>query len=146
MTNNNFRSLPAVHVILKIKAIHDLTLTLGQENVVSEIRLYLDELRNSLSKDNSSPLDTAPESIGLAVCNRLALHFKPKLRKVINATGIVLHTNLGRSPMAEEAAKAAYLAASGYINLEVDIETGKRSSRQDSVRDWICKLLKCQSA
>ncbi len=146
MTNNNFRSLPAVHVILKIKAIHDLTLTLGQENVVSEIRIYLDELRNSLSKDNSPPLNTSPESIGLAVCNRLTLHFKPKLRKVINATGIVLHTNLGRSPMAEEAAKAAYLAASGYINLEVDIETGKRSSRQDSVREWICKLLKCQSA
>lgn len=146
MTNNNFRNLPAVHVILKIKVIHDLTLTLGQENVVSEIRLYLDELRNILSKANSTTLDTSPESISSAVCNRLTSQFKPKLRKVINATGIVLHTNLGRSPMAEEAAKAAYIAASGYINLEVDIETGKRSSRQDPVRDWICKLLKCESA
>lgn len=146
MTNKNFRNLPAVHVVLKTTAIQELILSLGQENVVSEIRLYLDELRTLLSKDFNQSLETSPESIGQAVCFRLAAHFKPKLRKVINATGIVLHTNLGRSPMAEEAANAAYMAAAGYINLEVDIETGKRSSRQDCVREWICKLLKCESA
>ncbi len=146
MTNKNLRSLPAVHAILKTTTIQKLILSHGQENVVSEIRVYLDELRNMLGKVNHSNLETSPEAIGLAVGNRLVTNFKPKLRKVINATGIVLHTNLGRSPMAEEAAKAAYLAASGYINLEVDIETGKRSSRQDSVREWICKLLKCESA
>jgi len=146
MTNKNFRNLPAVHVVLKTTAIQELMCSLGQENVVSEIRLYLDELRTLLSKDNNQILEITPESIGQVVRDRLATNFKPKLRKVINATGIVLHTNLGRSPMAEEAAKAAYMAASGYINLEVDIETGKRSSRQDCVREWICKLLKCESA
>ena len=146
MTNKNLRSLPAVHVILKTTAIQELIPSLGQENVVAEIRHYLDELRSLFSKDTNQNLETTPESIGIEVSNRLASHYKPKLRKVINATGIVLHTNLGRSPMAEEAAKAAYMAAAGYINLEVDIETGKRSSRQDSVREWICKLLKCESA
>ncbi|MFO0005291.1 MAG: aminotransferase class V-fold PLP-dependent enzyme, partial [bacterium] len=48
-------------------------------------------------------------------------------------------------PMAPSAAKAAHDAACGYLNLEVDIETGKRSTRQDSVRKWICKLLECES-
>ena len=146
MTNKNLRSLPAVHVILKTTAIQELIPSLGQENVVAEIRQYLDELRSLLSKGSNQNLETSPESIGVEVSNRLSTNYKPKLRKVINATGIVLHTNLGRSPMAEEAAKAAYMAAAGYINLEVDIETGKRSSRQDSVREWICKLLKCESA
>jgi L-seryl-tRNA(Ser) seleniumtransferase len=71
---------------------------------------------------------------------------RPKLRTVINATGIVLHTNLGRSPIAEEAAKAAYEAARGYLNLELDLDSGKRSSRQIAVRDWLCRLTGAESA
>lgn len=146
MTNKNFRSLPAVHVIQKTTGIQKIIPVFGQENIVAEIRKHLDELRKLISDDTSNCVDISPEGISIAICNRLAINFKPKLRKVINATGIVLHTNLGRSPMAEEAANAAYMAAGGYINLEVDIETGKRSSRQDAVREWICRLLKCESA
>jgi len=138
--------LPAVHLILNIKKIQDLIGVFGQENVVAEIRTYLVELRKHLASNDSKHLEKDAESIAFDIGERMTKSFKPKLRKVINATGIVLHTNLGRSPMAEEAAKAAYLAASGYINLEVDLETGKRSSRQDAVREWICKLLKCESA
>ncbi|MBO0700056.1 MAG: L-seryl-tRNA(Sec) selenium transferase, partial [Zavarzinella sp.] len=67
-------------------------------------------------------------------------------RPVINATGIVLHTNLGRSPIAETAAQAAYDAARGYLNLELDLGTGKRSSRQNPVREAIGPLLGCESA
>ncbi len=66
--------------------------------------------------------------------------------RVINATGIVLHTNLGRSPLAEEAAKAAYEAAHGYLNLELDLDTGKRSSRQVAIREWVCRLTGAESA
>jgi L-seryl-tRNA(Ser) seleniumtransferase len=68
------------------------------------------------------------------------------LRAVINATGIVLHTNLGRAPVAEEAAKAAFDAARGYLNLELDLETGKRSSRQNPIRNWVCRLTGAESA
>ena len=70
----------------------------------------------------------------------------PLLRPVINATGIVLHTNLGRAPIAEEAARAAYEAARGYLNLELDLETGKRSSRQAAIREWVCRLTGAESA
>src|SRR5207253_3598418 len=77
---------------------------------------------------------------------RLHRESQPRLRGVINATGIVLHTNLGRAPMAEEAARAAYDAARGYLNLELDLETGKRASRQDAVRDRVCRLTGAESA
>src|SRR5206468_4025525 len=71
---------------------------------------------------------------------------RPKLRPVINATGIVLHTNLGRAPIAEEAAQAAYEAARGYLNLELNLETGKRSSRQEAIHEWVCRLTGAEAA
>src|SRR5207248_1334438 len=64
----------------------------------------------------------------------------------INATGIILHTNLGRAPIAEEAARAAYAAARGYLNLELDLDSGKRSTRQSAIRDWVCRLTGAESA
>ena len=70
----------------------------------------------------------------------------PQLRHVINATGIVLHTNLGRSPVAEPAALAAYHAARGYLNLELSLTTGKRNSRQDPVRDGIQRITGAEAA
>src|SRR5262249_34705599 len=65
---------------------------------------------------------------------------------VINATGVILHTNLGRSPLHQEAAKAAYESARGYLNLELDLATGKRSSRQLAVRAGICAITGAESA
>src|SRR5438309_8503379 len=54
--------------------------------------------------------------------------------------------NLGRAPIAEEAAQAAFEAARGYLNLELDLETGKRSSRQVAIREWVCRLTGAESA
>ena len=58
----------------------------------------------------------------------------------------MLHTNLGRAPIAEEAAQAAYEAARGYLNLELDLDTGKRSTRQNPIREWVCRLTGAESA
>lgn len=68
------------------------------------------------------------------------------LRKVINATGITLHTNFGRAPISKEAAKAAYDAAICYTNLEYDLETGERGSRYSHVERLICEMTGCESA
>lgn len=80
------------------------------------------------------------------VAARMERESRAKLRTVLNATGIVLHTNLGRSPLAEEAAQAAYEAAHGYLNLELDLDDGKRSSRQSAIREWVCRLTGAESA
>jgi L-seryl-tRNA(Ser) seleniumtransferase len=77
---------------------------------------------------------------------RLARAFRPKLRRVINATGIVLHTNLGRAPLAPSAVEAVAEAAGGYLNLELDLDSGKRSHRQDPIREWVKKLTGAESA
>ena len=71
---------------------------------------------------------------------------RPRLRAVINATGVVLHTNLGRAPIHETAARAAYEAARGYLNLELDLATGKRTSRQGNVRAGLTAITGAESA
>ena len=71
---------------------------------------------------------------------------QPSLRRVINATGVVLHTNLGRALLAPSAAKAVYDLAAGYCNLELNLKTGKRGSRYDHVRELLCTLTGAEEA
>src|SRR5262249_22133060 len=114
--------------------------------IVAAIRAELAELRQRIGRGESIDGRADIEAVAARVVQRLGEELRPKLRAVINATGIVLHTNLGRAPVAEAAAKAAYEAARGYLNLELDLETGKRSSRQDAIRDWVCRLTGAESA
>src|SRR5439155_1948414 len=116
------------------------------ELIVAAVRQELDDLRSRLSNGEALNGEISAEALAGLVEARLASELRPKLRPVINATGIVLHTNLGRAPIADEAAKAAYEAARGYLNLELDLQTGKRSSRQDAIRDWVCRLTGAESA
>ncbi len=139
------RSLPAVHEVITAPAIQALVKNYDHDMIVAMIRETLEQLRQQLRENQSGVKDITIDGIADDVASRLAISIKPKLRMVINATGVVLHTNLGRAPLAEEAARAAYEAGRGYLNLELDLESGKRSSRQETVRDWICRLLGCES-
>ncbi len=146
MPDNPVRDLPSVNDLLELPALR----ALGQEHahdvIVAAVRQELSDLR-ALVKDGAA-LDGRGEPSILAerVAHRVRLALRPKLRDAINATGIVLHTNLGRAPIAEEAARAAYEAARGYLNLEMDLESGKRSSRQAALREWVCRLTGAESA
>jgi len=71
---------------------------------------------------------------------------RPRLRRVLNATGVVVHTNLGRSPLAAEARAAVARAAEGYSNLELDLASGGRGSRHDHVEGLLCELCGAQAA
>src|SRR5689334_10138407 len=62
---------------------------------------------------------------------------RPRLRRVLNATGVIVHTNLGRAPLADSAREAVSRAASGYSNLELDLETGSRGSRHDHIEELL---------
>ena len=79
----------------------------------------------------------------LALCRRAA---RPSLRRVINATGVVLHTNLGRAPLAPEAVSAAAAAAADYCSLELNLETGRRGSRYDHVSALLRTLTGAEDA
>jgi L-seryl-tRNA(Ser) seleniumtransferase len=146
MPHNPFRNFPAVNDVLASPVLRDCTATHAHETIVAAIRIELADLRAriSINPETDGILDVA--TIASRAAARLSAKSAPTLRTVINATGIVLHTNLGRAPMAEEAAAAAQEAARGYLNLELDLQTGKRSSRQAAIREWLCRLTGAESA
>jgi L-seryl-tRNA(Ser) seleniumtransferase len=146
MAANPFRALPSVNDVLEAPAVQALAGAHAHERIVDAVREELGELRQRLGQGQAVDGETIVEALAGRVAQRLDRDVRPKLRLVINATGIVLHTNLGRAPVAEGAAQAAYEAARGYLNLELDLETGKRSSRQLAIREWVCRLTGAESA
>jgi L-seryl-tRNA(Ser) seleniumtransferase len=146
MSDNLYRKLPAVHQLLEHPRIVGLKDRHAHERIADAVRIEVDMLRERLKTGESLDGSMEPEAVARRVVDRVEAEAAPYLRTVINATGIVLHTNLGRSPMAEAAAQAARDAASGYLNLELDLATGKRSSRQDPIREILIKLTGAESA
>jgi L-seryl-tRNA(Ser) seleniumtransferase len=130
--------LPAVHKLLDEAERHGLTETAPRELVVSAIRETLDAARSGGG--------TPPEDGWLAEVERtLEIKQRPSLRPVINATGVVLHTNLGRAPLAH-AAREAVVRAAGYTTLEYDIDAGERGSRQAHLRGLLTEITGAEDA
>src|SRR5882762_2451730 len=146
MGENPFRKLPSVNEVLAVPALQTLAHDHAHALIVAAVRTELTELRRRLSQGEPVDGQASAETVAARAAERLGKELRPKLRSVINATGIMLHTNLGRAPIAEEAAQAAYEAARAYLNLELDLETGKRSSRQSAIREWVCRLTGAESA
>jgi L-seryl-tRNA(Ser) seleniumtransferase len=146
MADNPFRNLPSVNDVLDAPLLQALSPDHTHEAIVATIRQELVDVRKRLGQGEAVDGVADAQAVAARVVERLARETRPKLRPVINATGIILHTNLGRSPIAEEAARAAYESARGYLNLELDLQTGKRSSRQVAIRDWVCRLTGAESA
>ena len=145
MSDNPFRKLPAVSKVLDHPTILLLLADHDTDTLTEAVRVELDDVRSTILANPTVEIATL-DAIARRVAARLIHAAKPRIRTVINATGIVLHTNLGRSPLHEDAALAAYEAARGYLNLELDLDTGKRSSRQNNVRDGICHITGAESA
>ena len=104
-----------------------------------------DAVREQLADERHSGALGEPERLA-AVAGRLAAWTAPRLRPVINGTGVVLHTNLGRAPISREAAAAAAEVAAGYSNLELDLETGRRGDRTSAVAPLLTRLTGAEAA
>ena len=117
------RNLPSVNTLLERDAIRGLLETAPRAVVVEAVRIAIEKAR----KGKSVPSDDTgwDEAVGRALSRAM----KPSLERVINATGVVLHTNLGRAPLPLAAIDALEMVASGYTNLEYDLDTGTRGSR-----------------
>ena len=126
------RSLPSVDAALTGAGIAELLDTHPRGQVVDAVRAAIDARRR-----NGGGLDGLAEDVAHRV--------RPSLRRVINATGVILHTNLGRAPLAPQAA-AAVAEAMGTSNLEWDADTGERGSRQDHVVEHLRALTGAESA
>src|ERR1051326_8476965 len=144
MCDQPFRSLPAVNDVLDFPSVRALFERHAHARITDAVRAELARLRTLLKSGSDDGVEVG--TIAERVAARLEREAQPRLRAVINATGIVLHTNLGRAPVAGVAAQAASEAARGYLNLEMDLGTGKRSSRQDAIRHWLARLTGAESA
>ena len=125
--NDNLRKLPRV------------------DDVVQAARKILDGLRADLLEGKITELPPM-DAIAKAVAANAMKAEQAALRPVINATGIVLHTNLGRAPLAEAAAEAAKQAALGYVTLEYDLVTGRRGGRMAALQRRLTELCGCEAA
>ena len=139
-----YRLLPSVDELLKSADLSELLSREGQAAVTESVRAVLTSLREEIS---SGTLGTQ-QAVGLAVCHlpqAIARHLSSamefSLRPVINATGVVLHTNLGRAPLAESAIQRISEIAGRYSNLEFDIAAGERGKRDAHVERLFSRLL-----
>jgi L-seryl-tRNA(Ser) seleniumtransferase len=146
MSQSPYRQLPAVHELAGDAVFAAILAANARDRVVAAIRLEVERLRECIAQGKDVAEELPAERIARRVGERLKREEEPGWRSVINATGIVLHTNLGRAPLAEAAARAAYEAARGYIDLEIDLRTGARSSRQVMIRAGVCRLTGAESA
>lgn len=137
------RALPAVDRLLGHPRLEEARTRWSHRAVLAVARQELDRARAATALGAEPPdLDRLAE----AVARRLAAFASPRPRRVINATGVIIHTNLGRAPLGRAALEAAAEAAAGYSDLEFDLEAGERGSRQAHVADLFGLLFPGQAA
>jgi L-seryl-tRNA(Ser) seleniumtransferase len=133
------RKIPKVDDVLKHEHWQQLLVTYSQEAAKDALRAVLEELRLSIKEKKVTvvpPVERIIEETG----RRAAELSKPGLSKVINGTGVVIHTNLGRSLLAKPAIEALVSVASNYSNLEYDLKTGKRGDRYEHCSSILQRL------
>ncbi len=116
---------------------------LGHEPVMAAVRAELEGRRKAILAGAPCP---PPEAIEAALLDRLAGEGLGSLRRVVNATGVVIHTNLGRAPLSAAAARAMAAAAEGYSNLEFDLATGRRGDRYHHAAGALARLTGAEGA
>lgn len=121
------RRLPSVDALLANGAVQDLIEGHSRRLVVDAIRTLLEEARQAIVR--SAPVDACESALVTKIEDLLERQSKSTLSPVINATGVIIHTNLGRAPLSQSALAATMTAAGAYNTLEFDLETGKRGSR-----------------
>jgi L-seryl-tRNA(Ser) seleniumtransferase len=144
------RKLPSVDELLSRSQIVDLLKVHPRNVVVEAIRKGLGRVRDDiLRKQDLSQLEEAffsLENLYPLFQKEIDLQIQPRLRRVINATGVVIHTNLGRAPLHSSAIKHLMEVSSTYSNLEYDLERGERGDRYTHVEETLCRLSGAESA
>ncbi|MFZ5644389.1 MAG: L-seryl-tRNA(Sec) selenium transferase [Bacillota bacterium] len=148
--NTALREIPKVDEVIKIPVIDGMIAIYPRELVVEAVRKTLDQIRQGILKGSIGITEAeglkSYDKLSAMVIAALERMARPNLRRVINATGVVLHTNLGRAVLSPSAIEAVQMAASGYSNLEMNLDTGKRGSRYAPVEGLICKLTGAEAA
>ena len=136
--------IPAVDRLLASDPFAPLLAEHPRDRVVRHLRTALDVVRERIARGDAA--EASAEVLAADVGEAFRQDDVASLRRVINATGVVLHTNLGRAPLADAARDAMARTARGYTNLEFDLESGKRGSRYTHCVDLLCELTGAEAA
>ncbi|WKZ39638.1 MAG: L-seryl-tRNA(Sec) selenium transferase [Anaerolineales bacterium] len=139
------RNLPSVEQLLQTTTAAHLIARFGRPLTLDAIRFVLDDVRARFKSGEITALPLADLILARAE-STLAAWTKPTLVPVINASGVILHTNLGRAPLSDAAIRAMDIVSRGYSNLEFDLVTGKRGSRLVHAESLLQKLTGAESA
>jgi len=144
---NILRQIPAVDQLLLRSTIASWVARTSREFVVSEIQKLLQGVRDAIRSGSADAgIEISPEHLEAALVQNLQNRLRPNLRTVINATGVILHTNLGRAPLSAPAQESLSAFSSNYTNLEYDISTGQRSHRDKLLESLLQEVLGCEAA
>ena len=140
---STFRSLPSVDKLLADRRLQPLEAAYSRQLVADAVRQVLEASRSSIAEGQPAPSSDQLVASILAEVESLT---RISLRPVVNATGVVLHTNLGRAPLSQETVAAMEAVSGGYVNLEFDLDSGARSSREVHLSSLLCRLTGAEAA
>ncbi len=138
-----FRNLPSVDSVMATPAVAAVAAGYRRDLVVNLVRQQLDLARQEIRRGGSAP---PAAELAESVCRELETMARREPRRVINATGVIIHTNLGRAPLSRAATEAMVEAAAGYTDLELDLQTGRRGSRQAHLQSLLRQLTGAEAA
>ena len=144
----DFRIIPSIEQLRQRDAVHALEARYGREATVQALRDSTDELRTRLRRGDVSASSSAEATawVETDLPHRLARALQPSLCRVINATGVIIHTNLGRAPLSRAAIERIAALGTGYTNLEYDLEQGRRGRRDVHAERLLCRLTGAEAA
>ena len=131
--------IPAIEKVLQQPNVSNLVVSYGREIVVKTVREIFDDYRNNKIETDFNNLDAI-------ILQRIKYTYSSTLKKVINATGIILHTNLGRAPLGKKIVAEIEKISTGYSNLEFDLNKGKRGNRNNHIKNLIKKITNSEDA
>jgi L-seryl-tRNA(Ser) seleniumtransferase len=146
MANNPLRRLPSVNELLESPQLKSLVEKLSHNVVVSEVRTFLEGVRDELKHKTADMKIPSAGEMAERIANWIVSDQRPRLQPVVNATGVLLHTGLGRAPLAEQALRDVHDVAAGYASVEINLETGERSQRVETVSKLILELVGGEAA
>ena len=140
---SQYRGLPSVDKVLAHPAVGELLASYARDLVVEAVRDELQVTRQAIAEGGTVP---TVAQVAQAVASRQLRRWSSWPVPVINATGVILHTNLGRSPLSAESIREVALVAQGYSNLELDLDDGRRGSRHEAVAALLQQLTGAEAA
>lgn len=143
---NIFRNLPSVNQLLESEPLKKMVDSVNHTVVADGVRSFLDDFRKQVADKAGEISVPSPQEMADSIADWLKTEEVPYLRPVVNGTGIILHTGLGRAPLAKQAIDAVADISRGYASVEIDLKSGGRGQRVKAVERLICELTGAEAA